>query len=98
MIGKFFHLPRSKQFDIPYRYYDPDKEDMEAREQRIKREMGIQDEKDNSNYRASLKGSFRTSMGRDSKTMEDARRKSNKRLIIIILALALLFYLVLFKF
>ena len=99
MIGKFFHTPKSKQFHIPYRHYNPEKEEMKAREQRIKRELGIQEEKETDpNYRASLKGSFRTAMGGYSKSAEDARRRSNTRLIFLILILAFVFYLLLFQF
>ena len=99
MIGKFFHTPKSKKFNIPYRYYNPDKEEMEAREQRIKRELGIHEEKEfDAGYRASLKGSFRNAMGDHSKSVQDARRRSNTRLIFLILILAFVFYLLFFQF
>lgn len=99
MIGKFFHTPKSKSFNIPYRYYNPDKEEMDAREQRIKRELGIQEEKEfNANYRATLKGSFRNSMGDFSKSAAEGRRKSNTRLIFLVLILAFVFYLLFFHF
>lgn len=99
MIGNFFHTPKSKSFNIPYRYYNPDKEEMEARERRIKRELGIQEEKEyNTNYRVTLKGSFRSSMGDLSKSAEEGRRKSNTRLIFLILILVLVFYLLFFHF
>lgn len=99
MIGKFFHTPKNKQFGIPFRYYDPEKEEMDAREQRIKRELGIQEEKEfNPNYKASLKGSFRSTMGDFSKSANDARRRSNTRLIFLIVILAFVFYLLFFHF
>ena len=46
MIGNFFHLPKRKEFNIPYRYYDPEKEEMQNREDRIKKEMGIHEKKE----------------------------------------------------
>jgi len=98
MIGKFFYTPKSKEFHIPYRYYNPEKEEMEAREDRIKRELGIQEKKEiNSDYRSTLKGSFRTVMSEHSKSTAEARRRSNIRLIIIILILVLIFYLFFYK-
>lgn len=98
MIGKFFHTPKSKQFHIPYRYYDPEKEEMKDREQRIKKELGIKDEgSQDENYRATLKGSFRSAMDR-SKTEKDARRSSNTRLIWLIMILSVVFYLLFFYF
>ena len=95
MIGRFFYLPGTKKFNITPRFYDPDKEEREDRERRIKEEMGIADEKkdDISNYRPNIKGSFRMAQGGATKTSEDARRASNRRLIILILILALIMYL-----
>lgn len=99
MIGKFFHTPKGKKFNIPYRFHDPEKEEMEAREQRVKREMGIRDEKDfDENYKANLRGTFRQTMGDHSKSTADARRRSNTRVIFLVIILALVFYLFFFKF
>lgn len=95
MIGNFFHTPRSKQFNMRPRFYDPDKEAREDRERRIKEELGIVDEKEKSNrpFRPNIKGQFRNTDGWQSKSSEDARRAQNKRLIILFLILALVFYL-----
>jgi hypothetical protein len=95
MALKFFHLQRAKQFNIPYRFYDPSKEDRDDRERRIKEEMGIHEAFDpNKPFKANVKGQFRQSMGRSSKTAEEARRTSNFRLIILIAILSLVVYLV----
>ena len=95
MIGKFFHTPRAKQFNITPRFYDPDKEEREERERRIKEELGIVDEKvdDGKPYRPNVRGQFRASGGWQAKSSEKARRTSNTRLIILILILCLVFYL-----
>jgi len=95
MIGRFFYLPGTKKFNITPRYYDPDKEEREDRERRIKEEMGIADEKkdDFKNYRPNIKGRFRMAQEGAVKSAEDARRASNRRLIILILILALIMYL-----
>jgi len=94
MIGKFFHTPQPKGFYIPPRYYDPNKEAREERERRIKEELGIVDEKvdDGKPYRPNIKGQFRMAQGK-SKTSERSRQASNTRLIILIMILALVFYL-----
>ncbi|MFV0376846.1 MAG: hypothetical protein ACK5JD_06030 [Mangrovibacterium sp.] len=99
MIGKFFHTPRAKRFNITTRYYDPAKEEMKEREERIKKELGIEEEKKeiNENYRPAIKGQFRRGMGEMSKTVAEERRKMNTRLIILVLILSLAFYLM-FKF
>ena len=95
MIGKFFHTPRAKQFNITPRFYDPDKEEREERERRIKEELGIVDEKvdDGKPYRPNIRGQFRAAGGWQAKSSEKARKTSNTRLIILILILCLVFYL-----
>lgn len=94
MALKFFHLQRHKTFNINPRYYDPDKEEQDDREQRIKAELGIKDEaKDNANFKPNLRGQFRYSLGRSAKSTSDGRRSSNVRLIILIIILSLLVYL-----
>ncbi|TDO05094.1 hypothetical protein [Sunxiuqinia elliptica] len=98
MIGKFFHLPNHRRFNIPYRYFNPEKEEMEERESRIKKEMGIHEKKESDeNYRPNIRGQFRRSMGDSSKTASDARKSSNTRLIMLIAILSLAVYLF-FKF
>jgi hypothetical protein len=95
MIGRFFYLPGTKKFNITPRYYDPDKEEREDRERRIKEEMGIAYEKkdDLKNYRPNIKGRFRMGQNGLTKSSENARRASNRRLIILIMILALIMYL-----
>ncbi len=96
MIGRFFHTPSTKGFNFKPRFYDPDKEEREERERRIKEEMGIVDEKeevDLKNYRPRVKGQFRNTDGWQMKSSAAARRAQNKRLIYLFLILALIFYL-----
>ncbi|GAB4293443.1 MAG: hypothetical protein Kow0068_18520 [Marinilabiliales bacterium] len=52
-IRGFFKLPKNKQFSYTPRYYDPEKEKREARNNEIKREMGIVEKKE---YKPDLKG------------------------------------------
>ncbi len=94
---KFLHLPRAKHFNIVTRFYDPQKEAMKEREERIKRELAQGNEEEISSlYRSGIKGQFRNS-GKlpHSKTVADARRKSNMRLLIIVVILSALFYFLL---
>jgi hypothetical protein len=98
MIGKMFHLPKNRRFNIPYRYYDPEKEEMKEREDRIKKELGIQENKEfDKNYRPNIRGQFRHAMGISSKTASEARSRSNGRLIMLIIVLSVAAYLF-FKF
>jgi hypothetical protein len=96
MIGRFFHTPSTKKFHITPRYWDPDKDERDERERRIKEELGIVDEKkpdSDKPYRPNIKGQFRRAQEGYSKSSEKARRASNTRLIILILILTLIFYL-----
>lgn len=98
MALKFFHLPKSRQFNIPYRFYDPSKEDREDRENRIKEELGIMEKAEiNPSFKPNMRGQFRQALGRASKTDSDARRSSNIRLIILIAILFLLSYLFFYR-
>lgn len=95
MIGKFFHLPKNKQFNVPYRYYNPDKEEMADRKVRMKSELGMSDKNEVSeNYRPNIKGQFRRTTGNVSKSVSEAKRRSNIRLMIIIAVLCLIVYLI----
>lgn len=94
MIGKFFHTPKPKQFNYRPRFYDPGKEELQDRERKIKREMGIVDEEEAGKpFSPGIKGQFRNTDGWKSKSSEDARRAQNTRLIMLIVILALVFYL-----
>jgi len=95
MIGRFFHIPSAKKFHITPRFYDPDQEERDERERRIKEELGIVDEKkdDNKPFIPNIKGKFREASGGHAKSTEAARRAQNRRLIILILILVLIFYL-----
>jgi hypothetical protein len=78
------------------RFYDPDKEEREERERRIKEELGIVDEKkeiDLKNFRPRVKGQFRNNDGWQMKSSSAARKAQNRRLIYLVLILVLIFYL-----
>ena len=99
MIGRFFHTPKNKRFSITPRFYDPDQEDRENRERRIKDELGIVEEKvdDGRPYRPNIKGQFRNPDGWQAKSSSTARKASNTRLLWLIAILTLIFYLFFFS-
>jgi len=98
-MGNFFHTPKPKHFSFRPRFYDPDKEDLEMREQRIKEELGIETDKthDRRSHRDRIRGSFRNQGRTQSKTSNEARRSQNTRLIFMIIILALGFYFVFYS-
>jgi hypothetical protein len=94
MIGKFFHTPGTKQFGFRPRFYDPDKEDLDNRVERIKEEMGIAEKKaDNGKpFVSNIKGQFRNPDAWQ-KSSPGAIRAQNKRLIYLVIILALVFFM-----
>jgi hypothetical protein len=98
MIGNLFYTPKNKRFNISPRYYDPDKEERDERERRIKEEMGIVENADDKKpFRSNMSGQFRNTNKWQTKTSDKARKASNKRLIVLILILSLLCYLLFFS-
>jgi len=99
MIGRFFHTPGTKKFGFKPRFFDPDKEERDDREKRIKGEMGIVEEKvdDGKPFISNLRGQFRDGGGWQAKSSPGARKAQNRRLIMLIMILALVFYILLFR-
>ena len=91
---KLFPLPKSKQFNMVTRFYEPPKGDMQEREERIKSEpIGTDGGKTISSYGSNIKGQFRNSRRRgNSMTFAEVRKKSNMRLIYILIILGALIY------
>lgn len=90
------NLPKSRHFNIITRFYDPQAEAMREREERVRRELeGDNAEKSDFHYGASIKGSFRTAGKINSKTVAEARKKSNMRLLYIVILLSALIYFIL---
>lgn len=91
---KFTNLPKSRSFNIVTRFYDPQKEAMKEREERIRKELeGHTDGTSEFHYGAGIKGSFRNASKINSKTVLEARKKSNKRILYILIALIALLYI-----
>lgn len=90
-IPRFFKLQKNKQFDYKPIYYDPVKEEREARKKEIERELGITS---GGQYSGRLrKGAMREYFNRTKKV----RRQSNYRLIFLIIILLFVAYLILYR-
>lgn len=87
----FFNKPEHKKFNIQPRYWDPDKEERDDREKRIRGEMGLRDE--NETYIPNIKGRMKTQLRHGHSDSSGARNKSNIRLLIIFVLLAIAAYL-----
>jgi hypothetical protein len=71
-ISLFTKAPNHQRFSYTPRYYDPKKEEMREREERIRRELekerGIVSEADDSGYRRRMTGSFHAARRRSKNT------------------------------
>ncbi len=92
MALKFFHTPKNKQFNFQPRYYNEEKEELEKRIQKIKREMGVEDDDTVKPYTPNIKGQMR---GYFRKNIEQ-KRKSTVRLVVILIVLFALVYFLLY--
>jgi len=90
----FFKKPEHKRFNIQRRYWDPAKEEREERENRIKAELGIQD--DNGQYIPNIKGQLKRSLRHRNADVRRSNKKSNIRLFIILIVLLFVAYVYFF--
>ena len=90
----FFKKPEHKRFNIQPRYWNPEQEEREEREKRIKAELGITD--DDGQYIPSIKGRMKSSLRHKHADVRLSNRKSNIRLIIILVILFFAAYMYLF--
>lgn len=89
----FFNMRSPRKFNHRPIFYDPDKEALEKRVEKVKREIGMADEKD---YKPDIKGSFidqtshlRKKIDKDS---QKPARSRNIRLAVVLVVLLILFY------
>ena len=89
-------MRKPRQYGHKPIYYDPRKEQLEERIQKVKMDMGIE-EKDYDKYRESIRGSFVEGTAHLKKSVgkgDDVRVRTNKsmRLVIIMVALGIAYW------
>lgn len=99
-LFSFYGVRKPRQFEHKPIYWDPRKEDLKKREQRIKRELGILEIDEN--YVPDIKGTFvegTTHLKKSKMKGQDTRSRmySNVTLIVILAVLSVLLYVFLFK-
>ena len=92
-IFNFFHRPKPKKFGFIPRYYDPEKEERDARLARYKEEEG-----EVSDMKSRISSGLRMRRHIDSPDMKQKARRSNLILIMSMTMLVLLAYYVLTKY
>ncbi|MDD2617942.1 MAG: hypothetical protein PHT87_04005 [Bacteroidales bacterium] len=90
----FFKQRKPRKFDHQPIYYDAQKEAREEREQKIKAEMGLIEEKElKKNFDKTIRGSFREAVPGGSRT---GRQQSGNKMLRILLLLLLIIIVVYF--
>lgn len=97
MISKFFHTPGTRKFNMKPRFYDPDQDEREAREMRIRQELGLNEpaKSENGEYRPNIRGQFRKTDGWQ-RSDSSAKVAQQRRLLWLILILAVVVFLMFF--
>ena len=97
MISKFFHTPGTRKFNMKPRFYDPDQDEREAREIRIRQELGLNEpaKTENGEYRPNIRGQFRNTDGWQ-RSDNSAKIAQQRRLLWLILILAVAVFLMFF--
>ena len=91
MFG-LFKKPEYRRFNLKPRYWDPEKEERELREKRIKAELGIKDDDDK--YIPNIQGQFRQEFERRKRARNSIMPMRTIRLFMILILLFLAaFYL-----
>lgn len=89
----FGRLPGIKRYRVPYRYHDQDAERSKDRENRIRMEMGLDiDKSDNSSYTPNIIGKIREQKSNHGSGLfyRSETKKSNVRVLLIVLLLTLI--------
>jgi hypothetical protein len=95
-LFSFYNVRKPRQFEHKPIYWDPDKEELEKRVHRVKREMGLEEESVEE-YKDAIRGSFieGTTHLKKSKSRGDdprSRHYKNMKLLLALVALAFLFW------
>ena len=86
----FFNQRKPRQFRHEPIYYDPRKEELEERVQKVKKEMGLIDEKD---YKPNIKGAFIEQSQHVRRRQANKEKSSSSRNIKLGVVLAILLIL-----
>ncbi|MDR2791175.1 MAG: hypothetical protein LBB27_00305 [Tannerellaceae bacterium] len=95
-VFSFYNMRKPRQFDHRPIYWDPKREEMQERVQRIRRELGMEEPLDS--YRPQIKGRFvegTSHLKRDRARGNDHRIRTykNARLVAILTILLALFWI-----
>lgn len=92
-LSVFTKTPSHHRFNYTPRYYDPLKEEMKEREERIRRELKLDKEKGPGDYRSRISGSFHAARKRSKQSGGSLNATLLRFGIILFLVLFIMAYL-----
>ncbi|MBN1252170.1 MAG: hypothetical protein JXR51_03135 [Bacteroidales bacterium] len=98
-LPSLFKIPGHKKFEFKARYYDADKEELELRIEKAKREVGASKAVDeNGKYVQNIKGQMKRYIDKPIRSVRSkAKRNSNYRLLIILVILSMIAYFMFYR-
>ncbi|MFC2086442.1 hypothetical protein ACFLQ9_01845 [Bacteroidota bacterium] len=93
-MPSFFRLAKNKQFNYAPRYYNEQEEEMQKRKERIAREIEAEEAGSNDNRIPLIRGAIKSHYGQN---IERHKRKSNVRLLIVLVILLFMAYYLLIR-
>lgn len=93
IFSLFTKAPQHQRFNYKPRYYDPQKEEMKEREDRIKRELKLEEEQGLGDYRSRISGSFHAARKRSKKSSGTVGSSLLRLGIILFLVLFIIAYI-----
>lgn len=88
----FIKTARHQTFNHNPIYYDPAKEERQKRSNRIKSEIGHEEKEEEETVEDRVKGKMRRKMKGHIEVVRTEKRRSNIRLLIILIGLMIVFY------
>lgn len=95
-MARAFDKPKYKRFNIIPRFWDPEQEEREERERRVKEKLGLS--QDDDKYIPNIKGKFKKELHERIGSHQATRNKSTVRLFFILIILFLIAYYLVFKY
>lgn len=89
----FGRTPKYQRFSFDPRFYDPQKEELKERENRIRQEMENYKNKTVEGYKTRLQGSFHSARKRSSASQADLQAAVMRIAILLVLVVILIAYL-----
>lgn len=95
-MPRAYDKPKYKKFNIIPRFWDPEEEERQERERRVKEKLGLKD--DDEKYIPHIKGKFKAEMRERFGAHQAGRKRSTVRVFFVLIILLIIAYYLVFKY